>query len=318
MPHHSINRKRVYTIIQVGNLHDIPSRTYDIVLMIAVLLNLFIAIFETFPQSAAYLPVLDFFETVTVLFFTADYALRIWTADYYYEHLHLPAGKARLKFIFSWVGLVDFLSCIPFFIPMGGGVFRLFRIIRILRIFRIHNYADPLHVIASVIMKKKGQLLSSSFIVLILMTAASLLMYSLEHEAQPEAFANAFSGFWWAANTLLTVGYGDVVPVTLAGKICGVLLTFLGVGMVAIPTGILSAGFMEQVSSLKQNQQLDEIKHILTLAEANAQARHEEQRHSIITSSTPSEDAPSQMLHTGASSDEPYRYCPYCGRQLPK
>ena len=94
MPHHSINRKRVYTIIQVGNLHDIPSRTYDIVLMIAVLLNLFIAIFETFPQSAAYLPVLDFFETVTVLFFTADYALRIWTADYYYEHLHLPATEA--------------------------------------------------------------------------------------------------------------------------------------------------------------------------------------------------------------------------------
>ncbi len=309
-----MTRKRVYTIIQVGNLKDIPSRTYDIVLMFAVLLNLFIAIFETFPHSIPYLPVLNVFEALTVLFFTVDYGLRIWTADFYYEHLHLTKKKARLKFIFSWVGLVDFLSCIPYFIPMGGGVFRLFRIIRILRVFRIHHYADPLHVIANVILNKKGQLLSSSFIVLILMTAASLLMYSLEHEAQPEAFANAFSGFWWAANTLLTVGYGDVVPITLAGKICGVLLTFLGVGMVAIPTGILSAGFMEQVSSLKQNQHIAEIKHILTLAEANAQARHEEQQKSIITSSAQTETG---HILTG-SAEDPYSYCPYCGHQLPK
>ena len=310
-------RKRVYTIIQVGNLNDIPSRTYDIVLMIAVLLNLFIAIFETFPQSAAHLPLLNVLETVTVLFFTVDYGLRIWTADYYYEHFRLPAAKARLKFIFSWVGLVDFLSCIPYFLPMGGGVFRLFRIIRILRIFRIHNYADPLHVIANVLIKKKGQLLSSSFIVLILMTAASLLMYSLEHEAQPEAFANAFSGFWWAANTLLTVGYGDVVPITLAGKICGVILTFLGVGMVAIPTGILSAGFMEQVSSLKQIQDLAEIKHILTLAEANAQARYEEQKESIITSSNFKGNCSPSILQTDTL-EEPYHFCPYCGHQLQK
>ena len=311
-------RKRVYTIIQVGNLNDIPSRTYDISLMIAVLLNLFIAIFETFPQSDAHLPLLNVLEAVTVLFFTVDYALRIWTADYNYEHLRLPAAKARLKFIFSWVGLVDFLSCIPYFLPMGGGVFRLFRIIRILRIFRIHNYADPLHVIANVLIKKKGQLLSSSFIVLILMIAASLLMYSLEHEAQPEAFANAFSGFWWAANTLLTVGYGDVVPITLAGKICGVILTFLGVGMVAIPTGILSAGFMEQVSSLKQSQDLAEIKHILTLAEANARARHEEQQQSIITGTSCFTGSSTQQILQADTPEEAYNFCPYCGHQLPK
>ena len=313
-----MSRKRVFTIIQVGNLDDIPSRTYDISLMAAVLLNLFIAVFETFPQSAPYLPVLNVFETITILFFAVDYVLRIWTADYYYEHLHLPEAKARVKFIFSWVGLVDLLSCIPFFIPMGGGVFRLFRIVRILRIFRIHNYADPLHVIANVIIKKKGQLLSSSFIVLILMTAASLLMYSLEHEAQPEAFANAFSGFWWAANTLLTVGYGDVVPVTLAGKICGVILTFLGVGMVAIPTGILSAGFMEQVSSLKHQKELEEIKHILTLAEANAQARHEEQRQTIITGTGIFDGDCRQSVLQSDTMDESYHYCPYCGHSLPK
>lgn len=285
-----MKRERVYTIIQVGNLSDIPSRTYDYTLMAAVLLNLFIAIFDTFPISEPYQELMQVVETLTVLFFCADYVLRIWTADLYYESLgiYLTPSRARVRFAFSWVGLVDLFSCAPFFLPMGSGAHRMFRIVRILRVFRVHHYADPLHIIGDVINKKKGQLLSSTFIVLVLMITASLLMYSLEHEAQPEAFANAFSGFWWAANTLLTVGYGDVVPLTFAGRICGTCLTFLGVGMVAIPTGILSAGFMEQVSGLRTDTGRD----------------------------TASEWNPGDVLVPQSKGKEPFRYCPYCGHSL--
>lgn len=243
-------KKRIYTIIQIGSIDDIPSRTYDIALMLAVVINIFIAIFETFPQSDRYLYILRVVESITVLFFTIDYLLRIWTATYLYKGV--TVARARRKFIFSWAGIVDFLSCVPyylpFFFPRVAVALRMFRIIRILRIFRIHHYSDPLKVIGQVLTKKKGQLMSSIFIVLILMVAASLMMYSLEHKAQPEVFNNAFSGFWWAINTLLTVGYGDIVPITFAGKICGAIMTFLGVGMVAIPTGILSAGFVEQMT----------------------------------------------------------------------
>lgn len=162
----------------------------------------------------------------------------------------------------------------------------MFRIIRILRVFRIHHYADPLRVIGDVLRKKKGQLLSSIFIVFILMIASSLMMYNLEHEAQPDAFQNAFSGFWWAANTLLTVGYGDIVPITLAGKKCGTILTFLGVGMVAIPTGILSAGFMEQVSIVREKAVVEGVIRDTAFAEQEQDGREE------------------------------YSYCPYCGKQL--
>lgn len=308
-----MTKRRVYTIIQVGNLDDIPSRIYDFSLMGAILLNIFIAVFDTFPQAVPYRSVLQILEFFTVIYFTIDYALRIWTSDLYFENLHLPPKKARLKYIFSFMGLINFLSCVPYFIPFGGSVFRMFRIVRILRIFRIHSYADPLHVIGNVIIKKKGQLLSSIFIVFVFMTASSLLMYSLEHEAQPDVFANAFSGFWWAANTLLTVGYGDAIPITFAGKICGIILTFLGVGMVAIPTGILSAGFVEQVSTMKQQQELEEIKHILTLSEENAQARHEENRQSILLSSC---EYPAPAGYS--TKKEPYHYCPYCGHKLPE
>ena len=93
---------------------------------------------------------------------------------------------------------------------------------------------------------------SSVFIILVLMTASSLCMYSLEHDAQPQVFSNAFSGIWWAVSTLLTVGYGDIYPITTLGKIFGILITFLGVGMVAIPTGIISAGFVDQYSRIKR------------------------------------------------------------------
>ena len=197
-----MDRRRIFTIIQVGNLSDFPSRAYDISLVIAVAVNIFIAIFDTFEQAAPYEGIIWAVECVTVVFFAIDYILRIWTADYLYENM--SPGKARLKFIFSWAGLVDLLSCLPFLVSSGGGALRMFRIIRILRVFRIHHYADPLRVIGDVLKKKQGQLLSSIFIVMILMVASSLMMYNLEHEAQPEAFANAFSGFWWAANTLLT------------------------------------------------------------------------------------------------------------------
>ena len=285
-----MDRRRIFTIIQVGNLSDFPSRAYDISLVIAVAVNIFIAIFDTFEQAAPYEGIIWAVECVTVVFFAIDYILRIWTADYLYENM--SPGKARLKFIFSWAGLVDLLSCLPFLVSSGGGALRMFRIIRILRVFRIHHYADPLRVIGDVLKKKQCQLLSSIFIVMILMVASSLMMYNLEHEAQPEAFANAFSGFWWAANTLLTVGYGDIVPVTLAGKICGTLLTFLGVGMVAIPTGILSAGFMEQVSIVREKAVVEGVIRDTAFAEEEREAAEKKET-------------------------EEYAYCPYCGKRLP-
>lgn len=126
------------------------------------------------------------------------------------------------------------------------------RIVRIFRLFRINYYFDSLSVITAVLRNRKQQLMSSVFIIGMLMIAASLCMYSIEHEAQPEVFDNAFSGIWWAASSLLTVGYGDIYPVTTLGKIFGIFITFLGVGVVAIPTGIISAGFVEQYAEMKK------------------------------------------------------------------
>ncbi len=249
----STGKKRIFEIIQIGYDKDVVSRGFDVVIILMILANLFIALFETFEASTAFLPVLNTLELVTVVFFTVEYCLRLWTADLLFPGK--PLAKALLCYVFSFSGVIDLCSFLfyylPFVFPSGVVAFRMFRIVRILRLFRINAYYDALNVISDVVKSKKDQLLSSIFIILVLMMAASLCMYSLEHSVQPEIFQNAFSGFWWAVSTLLTVGYGDIYPITFAGRLFGICITFLGVGMVAIPTGILSAGFVEQYARLK-------------------------------------------------------------------
>ena len=122
----------------------------------------------------------------------------------------------------------------------------MLRVVRIFRLFRINAQYDSFNVIKTVLVEKRNQIASSVFIIVVLMLASSLGMYSAEHNAQPEQFRNAFSGIWWSVSTLLTVGYGDIYPVTVVGRIMAIFIAFLGVGVVAIPTGIISAGFVEQ------------------------------------------------------------------------
>lgn len=248
-------RKRIFEIIEVGSDFDFQSRGYDLMNAAAIILNLTVSILYTFEDMRMQYSTIFFsIEAVTVAFFCVDYMLRIWTAKYLFQNLSEP--RAIRRYALSFTGIVDLLSFLPYylpvFLPAGAVAFRLLRIARIFRLFRINAYYDSLNVITEVITGKKQQLLSSVFIILVLMAASSLCMYSLEHQAQPDVFKNAFSGIWWATSTLLTVGYGDIYPVTALGKIFGILITFLGVGMVAIPTGIISAGFVDQYSRIKR------------------------------------------------------------------
>jgi len=246
-------KKRIFNIIQIGTKTDFPSYAFDIGIVIVIIINLFVTFFSTFSQSEPYKNVIDVIELVTIILFTIEYILRIWTSEYLYPDE--TKGKAVLKFIFSFYGLIDLFSFLPYFLPiffpMGIVAFRVFRVIRIFRLFRINSQYDAFNVIVDVIVQKRNQLLSSMSIILVFMLATSMCMYSVEHNAQPDVFENAFSGIWWATSTLLTVGYGDVYPITTIGKMLAIVISFLGVGLVAIPTGIISAAFVEQYSHAK-------------------------------------------------------------------
>ncbi len=248
-------RYRLYEILEVRTSVDRAARIYDFIYFITILLNLTVSIMYTYEKyRLRYGETLLLAEQITVGIFCIDYILRLYTAKYMYPESNQP--RAIRKYILSFTGITDLLSFLPyylpFFFPSGAVAFRMLRIMRVFRLFRINAYYDSFRLITEVLNNKRQQLFSSVFTILILMLASSLCMYSLEHEAQPDVFTNAFSGIWWATSTLLTVGYGDIYPITTLGKLFGIFITFLGVGMVAIPTGIISAGFVDQYSRIKR------------------------------------------------------------------
>ncbi|MBQ6025244.1 MAG: ion transporter [Lachnospiraceae bacterium] len=236
-------RKKIFNIIQIGNKDDLPSRMFDIGITVVILLNIIVTFLETFKELSELMTVFRIIEGLTVIVFCIEYILRLVTADYLYPQD--SKVKSRLHFLVSFDGVVDLLTILPFVFLSGFIAFRILRIVRIFHLFRINSKYDSFNVIKLVLHERWKQIGSSLVIIFIIMLAASLGMYSVEHTENP-GFENAFSGMWWSVSALLTVGYGDIYPITVIGKIMGIITAFAGVGLVAIPTGIISAGFVEQ------------------------------------------------------------------------
>ena len=251
-------KKKVFNIIQIGDKSNLLSRLFDIFIAIVICANILVTFLQTFDELAILFPVFHLIEVITILIFCVEYILRIWTADYLYPDK--SEFRSRLRFLISFDGIIDLLTILPFFFLSGMVIFRMLRVARIFHLFRLNARYDSFNVITTVLYEKRNQIISSVFIVLILMLASSLCMYSVEHDSQPEVFRNAFSGIWWSMSTLLTVGYGDIYPITTLGRIMAICIAYLGVGAVAIPTGIISAGFVEQYqrkSSLSNIKEAD-------------------------------------------------------------
>ena len=258
-----ISKERIFKIIQIGSRTDIPSIVFDVFISIVILVCVTVTFMQTF-DTFQNVPLIQEIEFATIIIFIIEFALRIYTADLLYPGY--PQGTAILKFIFSFFGMVDLLSIISYFVPVwftsGVVALRVLRVMRIARLFRFSSEYDAFDMIFNVLRERKNQIISSVIIIVLLMFMASMLMYSIEHDAQPEAFANGFSGMWWAVSTILTVGYGDIYPVTTFGKIMAIVIAFLGVGLVAMPTGIISAGFVEEYhreALREQNQSIQTI-----------------------------------------------------------
>lgn len=237
-------KKKVFNIIQIGDKSNPLSRLFDIFIAVVICANILVTFLQTFDELSFLFPTFHVIEVITILIFCVEYILRIWTADYLYPDK--SELRSRLWFLISFDGIIDLLTILPFFFLSGMVIFRMLRVARIFHLFRLNARYDSFNVITTVLYEKRNQIISSVFIVLVLMLASSLCMYSVEHDSQPEVFRNAFSGIWWSMSTLLTVGYGDIYPITTLGRIMAICIAYLGVGAVAIPTGIISAGFVEQ------------------------------------------------------------------------
>ncbi|WP_291720396.1 ion transporter [Bernardetia sp.] len=294
-------RIRIYTIIERGEKHDKKSVYFDYFIIILVLLSVISTIWESYPKAQAkYGEYFHAFEVFSIIIFTIEYLLRLWTAPLKYPHL--SAWKAYLKYIFSFIALIDLLAILPFYLPFFGvedlRLLRMMRLLRLLRIFKLNRYSRALNLVYDVLKEKGEELVTTVFFALILLLVSSTLMYYVEHDVNPNGFPNIVATLWWAVVTLTTVGYGDVVPVTMVGKFLNGVTALIGIGVVALPTSILSAGFLEKIEERKKiekaaKEQLE--KELLEGLKERTEGKQEQHENN-------------QQLC----------YCPHCGGKLPK
>ena len=255
-------KQTVFEVIQPAESGRIASKIFDLIILAFILLSVISVFITTFDLPREYQKSLQQIEHISLIVFTAEYLLRIWTADLLYPGY--GCFRSRIKYVFSGMAVIDLLAILPFYLPMFLPVnllgIRAIRLVRLLRLLKLNRYSDALASIGAVFKNKSKEIFASLFFVFILLVVASLLIYYAEHDAQPKQFQNAFSGLWWAVATLTTVGYGDIYPITPIGRFLGAIIALLGIGMVAVPTSILSAGFMEVLHKSVETPSNDEKK----------------------------------------------------------
>lgn len=238
-------RRRLYELLEAGQGGDFASRAVDAGLMALILTNVACATLESIPTlQARFGEVFLAFELFSVAVFTLEYVARIYCAVESDNPRYQHPLWGRLRYAVSPMALIDLLAIAPFYVAAGTGLdLRIVRTLRLLRILKLAHYFSALGVLLDVIRTERAAFGAAYFLIALGITLASSGIYITEHQAQPEAFGSVPAALYWAIVTLTTVGYGDVVPVTPAGRVLGVIVMMLGVGTLAIPTGILATGF---------------------------------------------------------------------------
>ncbi|MBQ9207227.1 MAG: ion transporter [Treponema sp.] len=256
-------KRRVFEIIEKAEKGDIASMIFDFFIMILICLNSLSVFIETFPISDKTEELLYKIEFFSIIIFSIEYLLRVWTANFLYENK--PFLKARFKYIFSFMALIDLFAILPFYIPFIVKVdlrmLRMLRLIRLSRIIKVNRYTTALYKVLNVVRRKSSELISAIFILFILMLISSILIYYIESPSQPEVYKNALSGLWWSIAIFTSVWLGDIYPITTAGKILCALMAIFGVAIIAVPTGIISSGFVEG-SSEEDDERLKLLREI--------------------------------------------------------
>ena len=214
------------------------SRFFGFSIQILIILSVVTFSIETIPDlKPRTRSILKFFELFCVIIFSIEYVLRVYVAD------------KKLKFIFSFFGIIDLLAILPFYVAFGVDLrsVRTLRFVRLFRLLKLVRYNRAIKHFARAISIAKEEILLFFFITLILIYLSGVGIYYFEHEAQPEQFSSIFDSLWWAIITLTTVGYGDVYPITIGGRLFTFFILMIGLGVVAIPTGILSSALTRSI-----------------------------------------------------------------------
>jgi voltage-gated potassium channel len=229
-------------------------KAFNVFIIILILLNVIAVMLETVPSiHDPHQKFFFYFDTFSVFVFSIEYVLRVWSCT------HTPKYRGRirgrLRYMLSAGALLDLIAILPFylhvFIGMDLRVLRIFRLLRFLRLFRLTSYMKATRLVVNVFKSKRNELILSLVLASFLIIISSCLIYFAEHLAQPDKFDSIPSTLWWSITTLTTVGYGDMVPITPIGKLLTAMVLMAAVVLFALPAGIITAGFLEELKRFK-------------------------------------------------------------------
>ncbi len=245
-------RQQTFRILETAADEDVLSRTVDIALITLICASVIAVILESIPSvEAQYGAALYWFEVLTISVFSVEYLLRVWSSVEQYEPAARHPIRHRVRYVLSFQAVVDLLAILPFYLiafgVFGGLDMRFLRAVRLLRVLKLTRYFAAMNMLF-IAVRENGKALAAAFLILVtVMLLAASGMYYFERQSQPEDFGNIPAAMWWAFATLTTVGYGDVTPITVGGKVFGAMITVVGIGMVALPTSILASGYSQQL-----------------------------------------------------------------------
>ncbi|MFZ1371913.1 MAG: ion transporter [Ferruginibacter sp.] len=250
-------KKQVHSLLhpELGNKR--PVKILNGFIIILIILNVAAVMLETVDSIyREYATFFRIFDLVSVIIFTVEYVLRVWSSNHDPRYAHFIHG--RLRYMLSAGALIDLLAFLPFYIHVFAGldlrVLRILRLLRFLRLFQLTAFMKSTQLVKNVFKTRANDLKLSLVLILFLIIIAACLVFFSEHRVQPEIFSSIPATLWWSVMTVTTVGYGDMIPITVPGKIFTSLISVMGLAIFALPAGIITAGFLEETRKLKKGK----------------------------------------------------------------
>ncbi len=314
-------RRRAYEILDVGRKDDKLSEYADIFLITLISLNVLTVIMESVPGIYAdYSGFFNVFEVFSVIIFTIEYVFRVYSAVEHPENKFRHPLWGRLRFMLTPMQMLDLIVIAPFYLVFFVQVdLRMLRVLRLLRVFRLTRYSSSMGLLLQVLKEEGRNIGAALFVLFLLIIMAASLVFLAEQEAQPVAFGSIPAALWWAVVTMTTIGYGDVVPITVLGRICGAVIGIISVGMVALPAGLLASGFSE---ALRRRRMAFEqvVGDVLEDGKIDTDERvrlREMQKELGLSKDEAEAILMSGRRKTAASGAAGPEACPHCGKPLP-